>query len=190
VAWIRTAAAAVRPRILASYIAKDTVDAGQFILQTLGADLVQYTERTDVNPHSFFQHNRIWITDRKTIENHVLNRLNDCYDVFFRQGTELFSHTRNMRQSMDLLKYIKMTNPRCQKVHREVDEGLEHRDAMLQMRIKTARNRCFGTPIRPISGHSHGFGGWWPSGSLRDPEVGGTFDCRAGHVVRHAIDDS
>jgi hypothetical protein len=45
---------------------------------------------------------------------------------------------------------VQMTNPRCQKVHKEVDEGLEHRDAMLQMRIKTARNRCFGTAIRPF----------------------------------------
>jgi hypothetical protein len=25
---------------------------------------------------------------------------------------------------------VQMTNPRCQKVHREVDEGLGHRDAM------------------------------------------------------------
>ena len=60
------------------------------------------------------------------------------------------------------------------------------------MRTKSARNPCYGTPIRPFSGHSHGIGGWWPSGSLRDPEVevGGTFDFRAGHVVRHVIDDS
>ena len=25
---------------------------------------------------------------------------------------------------------VQMTNPRCQRVHRELDEGLEHRDAM------------------------------------------------------------
>ena len=38
---------------------------------------------------------------------------------------------------------VEMTNPRCQKVHREVDEGLGHRDAMNAH--QSARNRCFGT---------------------------------------------
>ena len=32
---------------------------------------------------------------------------------------------------------------RCQMVHREVDDGLEHRDAMNAH--QSARNRCFGT---------------------------------------------
>ena len=58
------------------------------------------------------------------------------------------------------------------------------------MRTKNARNPCFGTPIRPSSRLSHDFGRWWRSATFRDPEVGGTFDCRAGHVVPHAIDDS
>ena len=96
----------VKQRILDAYIARDTVDAGQFILQTLGADLVQDTLRTDVKPRLFYKHGRVWITDKKTIENHVLNRINDCYDVFFRGQAELYSHTRNMRQAEVILKYI------------------------------------------------------------------------------------
>ena len=44
----------------------------------------------------------------------------------------------------------------------------------------------------PQSGHSRAtrtFGRMGAELKLRDPEVGGTFDCRAGHVGRHAIDD-
>ena len=36
----------------------------------------------------------------------MLNRINDCYDVFFRGQAELYSHTRNMRQAEVILKYI------------------------------------------------------------------------------------
>ena len=96
----------VKQRILDAYIARDTVDAGQFILKTLGVDLVQDNARTDVKPRLFYKHGRIWITDKTTIQNHVLNRINDCYDVFFRGQAELYSHTRNMRQAEVILKYI------------------------------------------------------------------------------------
>jgi hypothetical protein len=41
---------------------------------------------------------------------------------------------------------VQMTNPRCQMVHKEVDEGLEHRDAMNAHQDR--QNRCFGTAIR------------------------------------------
>ena len=45
---------------------------------------------------------------------------------------------------------VQMTNPRCQMVHKEVDEVLEHRDAMNAH--QSARNRCFGTALRPFLG--------------------------------------
>jgi hypothetical protein len=41
---------------------------------------------------------------------------------------------------------VQMTNPRCQMVHREVDEGLVPRDAMDAHQDR--RNRRFGTAIR------------------------------------------
>ena len=78
--------------------------------------------------------------------------------------------------------------PRCQMVHREVDEGMRHRDAMNVHRERP--ESVFRHPDPPFSRLSHDFGRWWRSATFRDPEVGGTFDCRAGHVVPHAIDDS
>eukprot|EP01048_Picozoa_sp_COSAG05_P002777 COSAG05_NODE_120_length_17734_cov_79.637823_11_plen_122_part_00 len=48
----------VKQRIPDAYISRDTVDAGQFILKTLGADLVQDTIRTDVKPRLFHKHGR------------------------------------------------------------------------------------------------------------------------------------
>ena len=67
---------------------------------------MQDTARTDVKLRLFYKHGRIWITDKRTIEGHVLNRINDCYDVFFRGQTELLSHTRNMKQAEVILKYV------------------------------------------------------------------------------------
>jgi hypothetical protein len=83
---------------------------------------------------------------------------------------------------------VQMTKTRCKRLHMELDEGLVHRDAMKAHQER--RNPCFGTPIRQFSRLSHGFGRWWRSAILWDPDVGGTFDCSAGHVVPHAIDDS
>ena len=94
----------VSQRILNAYIATDTVDAGQYILKTLGADLVQDDQGGSV-PRILYKHGRVWITDRKSIEAYVLNRIHQ-YDVFFRGNGSLFSHTRNMRQAEVLLKYI------------------------------------------------------------------------------------
>jgi len=45
---------------------------------------------------------------------------------------------------------VQMTNPRCQMVHREVDEGLVPRDAMDAHQDR--RNRRFGTAIRLFYG--------------------------------------
>jgi len=82
---------------------------------------------------------------------------------------------------------VQMTNQRCQKVHMEVDEGLGHRDAMNAHQERPKSVLRHRNPA--IRGATWTFRRWGRNGCLRDPEVGGTFDCRAGHVVRHAIDD-
>ena len=96
----------VKQRILDAYIARDTVDAGQFILQTLGHELVQDPEGGKLMPRLLYKHGRVWITCKKAIEQYVLSRINDTYDVFFRGQDTLFSHTRNMRQAEVILKYV------------------------------------------------------------------------------------
>ena len=82
---------------------------------------------------------------------------------------------------------VQMTDPRCQRVHRDLDEGLVHRDAVNTLQERPESVLRHRNPA--IRGATRTFGRWGRSGRLRDPEVGTTFDCRAGHVVRHAIDD-
>jgi hypothetical protein len=82
---------------------------------------------------------------------------------------------------------VQMTNPRCQRLHRELDEGLVHHDAMNAHQERPESVLRHHNPA--IRGATRTFGRWGRSGCLQDPEVGVTFDCRAGHVVRHAIDD-
>jgi hypothetical protein len=82
---------------------------------------------------------------------------------------------------------VQMTNPRCQRLHKELDEGVAHRDAMNAHQERPESVLRHRNPaIRGLRGPLER---WGRSGCLRDPEGGGTFDCRAGHAVRHAIDD-
>jgi hypothetical protein len=70
----------------------------------------------------------------------------------------------------------------------ELDEGLVHRDAINAHQERP--DSVLRHPNPAILGATWTFGQWWWSGYLRDQEVGGTFDCHVGHVVRHTIDDS
>ena len=68
----------------------------------------------------------------------------------------------------------------------ELNKGLVHRDAMTAHQERP--ELVLRHPNPAILGATRTFGLWWRSGCLRDPEVGGTFDRRVGHVTRHAID--
>jgi hypothetical protein len=83
---------------------------------------------------------------------------------------------------------VQMMNPRCERLHRELDEGMVYRDAM-----NAHQERPESVSRHPDPAILGAFTRLWrmvAEWQFARPRNGRTFDCRAGHVVRHAIDDS